>query len=256
MRTSFVLSAALLALAGTASAEAATVVFGNITGTWFDGVLADGSAPTGFVGNGTSNAQVRWGQPAETQQSGYGFVAAVDPTIVVNPPAGSGTVVIGTFSHFNFPIFPPSADTIRLRLTSDVTVDNVSVGQVDFIYDFDHSETTNAADPCDFGGANGQGLNINGCADNVAASFSNQSGSFFIGTDRYTLDVLGFRVGNTPVTNFTTIERQVNTAELIGRVTLFSAAVPEPTSWAMLIAGFGLVGASQRRRRAFGAAAA
>jgi hypothetical protein len=27
-------------------------------------------------------------------------------------------------------------------------------------------------------------------------------------------------------------------------------AVPEPSSWAMLIAGFGLVGATARRRRA------
>ena len=35
-------------------------------------------------------------------------------------------------------------------------------------------------------------------------------------------------------------------------VALFDASllgVPEPASWAMLIAGFGLVGASQRRRR-------
>ena len=31
--------------------------------------------------------------------------------------------------------------------------------------------------------------------------------------------------------------------------TLTIAAVPEPTSWAMLIAGFGLTGAAMRRRR-------
>jgi hypothetical protein len=31
-------------------------------------------------------------------------------------------------------------------------------------------------------------------------------------------------------------------------------AVPEPASWAMLIAGFGLVGAAQRRRKAVAAA--
>ena len=36
----------------------------------------------------------------------------------------------------------------------------------------------------------------------------------------------------------------------IGReFTNFAFAVPEPTSWAMLIAGFGLVGAAARRRR-------
>lgn len=34
-----------------------------------------------------------------------------------------------------------------------------------------------------------------------------------------------------------------------GKGELMSGAVPEPTTWAMLIAGFGLVGASARRRR-------
>jgi PEP-CTERM motif len=38
----------------------------------------------------------------------------------------------------------------------------------------------------------------------------------------------------------------------LGRITAGNiAAVPEPASWAMLIAGFGLVGAAVRRRRAF-----
>ena len=34
----------------------------------------------------------------------------------------------------------------------------------------------------------------------------------------------------------------------------FLNAVPEPASWAMMIAGFGLVGAAMRRREAFLAA--
>ncbi|WP_409049594.1 PEPxxWA-CTERM sorting domain-containing protein [Sandarakinorhabdus sp.] len=36
-------------------------------------------------------------------------------------------------------------------------------------------------------------------------------------------------------------------------VTIGTGAVPEPASWAMLIAGFGLVGAAARRRRAIAA---
>lgn len=38
-------------------------------------------------------------------------------------------------------------------------------------------------------------------------------------------------------------------------VRVISAAVPEPGTWAMLIAGFGLVGAQMRRRRSHAAAA-
>ena len=36
---------------------------------------------------------------------------------------------------------------------------------------------------------------------------------------------------------------------LVGTVTFNAAVVPEPSSWVMLIAGFGLVGAASRRRR-------
>jgi hypothetical protein len=40
-----------------------------------------------------------------------------------------------------------------------------------------------------------------------------------------------------------------NIGPLIDNVLATQAAVPEPASWAMLIAGFGLVGAAQRRRK-------
>lgn len=40
------------------------------------------------------------------------------------------------------------------------------------------------------------------------------------------------------------------TSDNEGGISLSIAAVPEPASWAMLIAGFGLVGAAARRRRA------
>ena len=37
--------------------------------------------------------------------------------------------------------------------------------------------------------------------------------------------------------------------QIIGKFTVFAAAVPEPQNWALLIAGFGLTGAMLRRRR-------
>jgi hypothetical protein len=42
----------------------------------------------------------------------------------------------------------------------------------------------------------------------------------------------------------------VNIGPIIDNVLVTQGAIPEPASWAMLIAGFGLVGAASRRRRA------
>jgi hypothetical protein len=50
-------------------------------------------------------------------------------------------------------------------------------------------------------------------------------------------------------TNWTTFAGPGYATAFMDPVVTFSAGVPEPASWAMLIAGFGLVGASARRRR-------
>jgi hypothetical protein len=42
----------------------------------------------------------------------------------------------------------------------------------------------------------------------------------------------------------------VNIGPILDNVLVTQAAIPEPQSWAMLIAGFGLIGAMQRRRKA------
>lgn len=46
-----------------------------------------------------------------------------------------------------------------------------------------------------------------------------------------------------------TFRSGVNRYPTVNDVTLGTGAIPEPASWALLIAGFGLVGASLRRRR-------
>lgn len=58
--------------------------------------------------------------------------------------------------------------------------------------------------------------------------------------------------------SFTSISFTSNNVEFWSGLTVgvegFAGAVPEPTTWAMLITGFGLVGAAVRRRRALSAA--
>lgn len=234
-----------------APAAAVTIDFANIKGEWFDVALIGGPALE-FTGNGTANASVRWGNDTGSGRSGYDFAAIGIPQLNVTPPGGSAVTSIAQFSHVNQPITAGTSITsAKLRFTTDVIVDGSFLTNVSFIYNFNHDETPNAADPCAYGGANSQGVNINGCADRVLTVFNSQSEFFTIGNDDYALDVVGFLVGTPPVTvtNFLTTEQQTNTAFILGRVVLYSEAVPESSTWAMLIAGFGLVGAASRRQR-------
>lgn len=249
MRVSLI--AAALAAALAAPASAAVVDFTNIKATWYDVVSLGGPAVT-FTGNGTGNASVRWGSDTGFGRSGYDFEALAIPSLTVSPPGGSATTSIATFRHVNFPISAGTSITeLKLKFTTDVTVDSNPLGNVTFIYSFTHDETPNADNPCAYGGANNQGVNINGCADKVSVNFNSQSDFFTIDGYDYALDVVGFLVGGNPATDFLTKERFDNTAELRGKLVLYSEAttgVPEPATWAMFIAGFGLVGAAARRR--------
>ncbi|WP_448580596.1 THxN family PEP-CTERM protein [Thermaurantiacus sp.] len=255
MRLLTAITAASVALAALPASAATTIDFTNIKATWFDTV---GGAAINFTGNGTSAAEVRWGTGGS--QSGYRFEAIGIPTLVVDPMTDTSAVTsIGKFTHFNFPIDSGTAiSAVKLKFTTDVVVDGSLFGTVDFIYAFDHFETPNGDNPCADGGTNGGGVNINGCADRVAVNFNQASGFFNIGTVDYALDVRGFLIGGVPANQFWTVESATNEAFIRGQVVLRDNAgiVPEPGTWAMLIAGFGLVGAAARRRRPMGHVAA
>ncbi len=249
MRVSMLAAAVAAVLA--APASAAVVDFTNIKGEWFD-VVSLGGPAVSYTGNGTANASVRWGSDTGSGRSGYDFEALAIPQLTVSPPSGSATSSIATFRHVNNPISSgTSISSIKLKFTTDVLVDSNPFGTVTFVYSFSHDETPNADNPCAYGGANNQGVNINGCADRVTVNFNSQSDFFTIDGYEYAMDVVGFLVGGNPATNFLTVEQRTNTAELRGRLVLYSEAggVPEPATWAMFIAGFGLVGAAARRRQ-------
>ena len=244
-----VISALVLAAAiATPAAAAVQVEFKNVAGAWFDPV--DG-VNVNIAANG-GDGTIRWGQSTGYGQSGYNFIGADFSTSLDQAIDSSGSVNIGEFQHVNFPINSGGAiSRVGLRFTTDVWADGSFLGTKTFEYNFSHNETTNQSNPCANGQANGGGVNVNGCADQVTMNFNSNSQVFLIGGKQYTLNLDGFLVDGSPSGGFWTKEQAVNSAFIRGKIDLYSVAsgVPEPATWAMMIIGFGGVGTMVRSAR-------
>jgi len=234
-------SAVAVCLMLASQANAGVVTFSNILGTWFNAnPLANIDSNTGT----SANAQVRWGGAANiANDSGYNFLASGTTSVTVPPPQG---FTLGQFSHVNFPV-GSSITGIDLEIDAHVVVGVVDEGIKKFFFHFTHDETPNSP-PCPYGPPGLTGINANGCADKVSVNFLTTSDSFLVGSDLYTINILGFQQGVGPlVTDFLTMEDAVNTANLVGQVSLRSS-IPEPGSIALV--GLALFGLAASRRRA------
>ena len=254
-RSAIGLAAAAAAFSLTTPAMAVTVAFTNVQATWYD-ITWDNNTlgpPTEMhTGSGTPNTTVRWGVPQQTLQSGYGF-AATNPLAVVFAGSTSGNFAVGDFTHFNYPQQNnTSASAAKLLFATDVSVDGQNVGLVNFVFNFNHTETDNLVNPCADGGTLGVGINNNGCADRVQTNSNQVAGSFSHNGLTYYLDVQGLLVNGVPTQQFWTREQATNTAGLLGQLRVGQSSVPgvpEPSTWALMILGIGLTAAAMRRRQ-------
>ena len=207
-------------LSGAALAD--VVSLSNMTATWYDG---DPAANVTYSGTAT-NPKARWGNPNPPGggQSGYNFDIGAQPFNFTVPPSPTPNQVLGTFTHLNNPIDSGTSIVgIKLKISADVAINGNSQGTLNFNYSFDHWETPNNDNPCADGGAQGVGVNANGCADRVIATWLSTSDSFWVGGDEYSLNVIGFSLdpaGSNPFHSFWTAEKANNAAYLLGNVTL------------------------------------
>ncbi|WP_245824745.1 choice-of-anchor K domain-containing protein [Sphingomonas azotifigens] len=122
-----------------------------------------------------------------------------------------------SFSQPQIPVFSNSF-TLKLKSTDNKGDDAANADYVYFPQTFSATEFT-----------------INGTVYRVQLTgFANIVGDGYLASNAQQLHV---------------VEGKAATADLFARVTTQTPGVPEPGSWAMLIAGFGVTGAAMRHRR-------
>ncbi|EGM68164.1 RTX toxin, putative [Shewanella sp. HN-41] len=151
----------------------------------FSGIVANWGDTTGgwyvrkFDGpdNDSGNDQLRWGS-TDGSQSGYGFVdndAALNGTLALNQD-----IVLGTFTHYNYPIDSGSSITAAtMQITFNVTDAYGVVTPVTLTLNFSHNETPNdGSDPRDI------------------VTVGQTSVTFNYEGQMYTMQVIGFKDSN------------------------------------------------------------
>jgi hypothetical protein len=204
----------------------------SVSGIW-------SSANPGAGVSGVNTGTIAWGN--------------LVPPELEDVPAGQ-FFKLGVFVHKNNPIYSPFLSSAVLDVTINMAVPANGPGGPSnltktFQYNFAHDETNNGGyrGNCPYGGANYQGINYYGCADQVLISNPLATQSFTVGNILYTLKV-GFSTdgGKTIKDTFLTKEKKDNYAKLYGKFET-STVVPEPSFYAFL--SLGIAGICVRARR-------
>jgi hypothetical protein len=134
-------------------------------------------------GTSCNTLHMNWGTGTGSGQSGLDITNPVAPTLVnTNGPAVANLSV----THRNEPITGNSLDQVTLQSTLTLTpnvppLPGLAPASLNFLINF--QETPNADNPCDGGGLNGVGVNVNGCADIFVIDQSSLNFPFQYDTD-------------------------------------------------------------------------
>jgi hypothetical protein len=229
-------TAAVMAAVIPEAAQAGSLTVNSVQGTWGN---VEGAGST-LVGNGTN--EIRWGDPAtQAGKSGLRFDGAFPPVADVNLDEN---FVLGTLTHFNFPVYAPAATAADLTIALDLA------GTIEaFDFGFTIDETPNTSGACPAFQQSGVP-----CDDKITFNSDFSSSTFLVGSKEYTLQLIGFSStndGSNPVSQFITQENLANNAFLVGRLTSPPdvESTPEPGTILGLMAVIG-AGVGFKRRLA------
>ena len=201
--------------------------------------------------------------------AGYGTRSTVGGAAGTTPPAGARTGYLREGDNkFDYAWGNP---LFQGFFTEVIDGTNFFLGTADiehsYISDFDNglsaqSQARRIANAIGLGPIGNNNFDDNGVgAREIGVAGGDSGGPGFINGDLASINSYGLTFG----ANFGDTDDALNNSfsEFSGYVPVFihqqfieqsmTAAIPEPSSWAMLIAGFGLIGATMRRRRTIAA---
>ena len=185
---------------------------GVSTVNYIDGVTV------GYGNN--SQDQIRWGEIAESEQSGLGFTGVATPS----PIAIGDAFIIGQLAHFNNLIYVGTE-----IVSADLTIQLTFSATESFLFSFGINETPNTEGPVD---------------DIISFPSSYPEQTFDISGDSYTLQLLGFGSDPlAPLSQFSSLEGGTNNTLLWGRI----EPVPVPGAVLLGIIGLSVAGVKLRK---------
>ena len=215
-----------------------------------------------------NDQSLRWGSSTGSGQSGLDITDSPSTQNVNTDGAPAPNVSV---THLNRPITGTTLQSVDILSTLTITPiapPGTGLPPATITFNVLFEETPNGANPCADGGANGVGVNVNGCADifvvgggalNFAFSYDDPDGavlgrqyfaSFFeltSGLNPLPADACIAAGATPPCLGFRTPESVDTTVQFATLITTERVRIPEPTTLALM--GLGLAGLGYRRKK-------